>query len=150
MGGKDSRRIGKLNVPGKDAPRDLEKRVRTRIKELELDNEPAFASVRLSSCYTDAEAILQEGRQLDLEGKILIIYGPVKANCLTDTGASALSFVNIRTAKLNKLPMVSLTRPCKLRLADDKLAPNITYIAQVKLVFDNYIDEMWCLVTELG
>ena len=45
---------------------------------------------------------------------------------------------------------MALSKPCKLRLADDKLAPNITHMALVKLAIEDHVEDLWCLITALG
>lgn len=110
----------------------------------------ALSSVTLSACATATEASLQHGRQLDFRGYALTKDGAIKAECLSDTGASALSFVDTSFVRKNKLPRVALSKPCKLRLADDKLAPNITHMALVKLALGDHVEDLWCLITKLG
>lgn len=107
-----------------------------------------LATVTLSSCDFIGE--LKQGRQLDFQGYVYTQKGTVSAKCLTDTGASAESFVDNNYVRQHKLHTVPLTKPCKLRLADNKLAPNITHMARLKLVLGGHIDELWCLVTSLG
>lgn len=87
---------------------------------------------------------------MDFRGHAVTKNGAVKVDCLSDTGASAISFVNASFARKNKLPQIALSKPCKLRLADDKRAPNITHMALVKLALGDHVEELWCLITALG
>ena len=122
-----------------------------KIKELE-QGERSLASVSLSACAVATEASLQKGRQLDFEGKARTPKGLVDVKCLSDTGASALCFVNTSFVKTNRLPTIALSQPCKLRLADNKpaSAPNITHMALVNHALGDHIEELWCLITSLG
>lgn len=125
--------------------------MRSRIEELEEEEgNAALASVTLSACAVTTEASLQHGRQLDFRGQALTQGGAVKVNCLTDTGASALGFVDAAFVTRNKLPKIALSKPCKLRLADDKPAPHITHMALVKLLIGDHVEDLWCLITRLG
>ena len=116
-----------------------------RIKELE-DAEAELATVTLSSC--DAE--LQEGRQLDFEARTLNGQGTLRTHCLTDTGASAKSFIDANFAKRHKLPLLPLIKPLRLRLANGVMGGNITHVARTILAFDEHIEELYCLVTPLA
>ena len=104
----------------------------------------------LSACATTTEASLQKGRQLDFHGKAFTQYGSADMTCLTDTGASAWSFIDEGFATRNHLPRMALTQPCRLRLADDEFAPNITHMALLKHALGDHVEEMWCLITKLG
>lgn len=120
-----------------------------RIEQLEKETgQENLATVTLSSC--DLTDKLKQGRQLDFRGYVRTEKGSVSANCLTDTGASAESFVNTTYVKKHRLPMLPLAKPCRLRLADNKLAPDITHMARLQLTLGNHIEELWCLVTSLG
>lgn len=123
--------------------------MRKRIRILE-EGGVALDSVSLSPCAVTTEASLQKGRQLDFPSKVLTRGGIKDTVCLTDTGASASSFVDATFAKKNHLPHMALSQPCKLRLADDKLAPNITHMALVQHILGDHVEEIWCLVTKLG
>ena len=123
--------------------------MRNRITELE-DHDTSLACMSLSACAVTAEASLQKGRQLDFPGKAITKHGVANMTCLTDTGASALSFIDEGFATRNGLPSMALTRPCRLRLADDKFAPNITHMALLKHAFEDHVEEIWCLITQLG
>ena len=46
--------------------------------------------------------------------------------------------------------MVKLAYPCKLKLADDNLAPIVTHCAQLHFRLGDHYDELWCFVTTLG
>lgn len=122
--------------------------MRIRIKELESAEYTSLATVSLSAC--DVTGKLQEGRQLDFPGKVFTKDRTIKAIILTDTGASAMAFVDSKYAKRNKLHLVPLERPCKLRLADGNLAPQLTHMAQVRFAIGDHVEERWCLVTSLG
>ena len=97
----------------------------------------------------DTEDLLR-GRQFDFDGEVQTPLGTAKANCLTDMGALAKSFVDVGYARVYKLYTVPLAKPCKLKLADDKLVPNITHVVRLVLVLGEYVEELWCLVTALG
>lgn len=86
---------------------------------------------------------------MDFRGHAVTKNEAVKVDCLSDTGASAISFVDASFARKNKLPQIALFKPCKLRLADDKRALNITHMALVKLALRDYVEELWCLITAL-
>ena len=122
--------------------------MRRRIEQLQTTDPENLATVTLSSCDFTGE--LKQGRQLDFHGYVHTQKGPVSANCLTDTGASAESFVDTNYVKKHRLPTVPLAKPCRLRLADDKLAPNITHMARLQLTLGDHIEELWSLVTSLG
>ena len=121
--------------------------MRKRIQELENHN-PELATVFLSSF--DADVQLQEGRQLDFEGKILNGHGDTRTHLLTDTGASAKSFINAKFAKYQKLPLMSLVRPLNLRLANGMNGGQITHVARVIMAIGDHLDELFCLVTPLA
>lgn len=88
---------------------------------------------------------------MDFDGIIITPGGKgVKSLCLTDTGASAQAFLNKKFIQQHKIPTVALARPYNLRLADDKLAPPITHMAQVRIELGGHKEELWCLVTSLG
>ena len=76
--------------------------------------------------------------------------GAHKARIMSDTGASSSSFVNDNYTRLHKLPTVALSKPIKLRLANNTLAADITHMAQVKFSLADHVTETWCLVTKLG
>ena len=61
-----------------------------------------------------------------------------------------MGFVDLGFVKIYKIPLIKLTKLLILRLADNKRAPNITHIAQVRFDLGGYIDEIQCLVTTLG
>lgn len=127
--------------------------MRNRIAELEEREQGGGVSlvcVSLSVCAAATQAELQKGRQLDFHGEAITSNGNVKIICLTDTGSSALGFVDDDFARRNKLPRLALTQPYKLRLADDEFGPNITYMVLLKYAFGSYLEELWCLVTKLG
>ena len=66
---------------------------------------------------------------------------------MTDTGASAQSFVDPRLVKEHKLPTIPLKKRIKLRLADHQTVSEITHMAQVKFSLGTHTDELWCLIT---
>lgn len=133
-------------VPGKDAAGDSLKKVRKKLTELEGNQIESLATVTLSSC----EEALQQGRQFDFIGYTHTDRGPIKTTCLTDTGASAMGFVDLGFAKIHKIPLLKLTKPVILRLANNKRAPNITHTALIKFSLGGHVDEVCCLVTTLG
>ncbi len=120
--------------------------MRARIKELEGAQGSELAIVSLSSCDAD----LQQGRQLDFTAKVLNGQGSQKIHCCTDTGASAKSFVDSKFAKFHKLPLVALTKPLKLRLADGTIAGVIIHAARTILSFEDHLEELYSLVTPLA
>lgn len=122
------------------------------MERLQKDLSPdlPLASVDIAACHIEADPELQVGRQLDLEGRIITRTGPVKASGLVDSGAGAKSFVDDSCVRRNKLHTVALQRPIRLRLADNKRAPDVTHAAKVRLVLDGHKEELWCLVTKLG
>ena len=129
----------------------MRKRI-TELEEFEVDADGgvSLSCLSLSACAVATEASLQKGRQLDFPSKAYTEQGITNMTCLTDTGASALSFIDDKFASRYKLTRMALSKPCRLRLADDKFAPNVTHMALLKHGFGDYIDEMWCLITQLG
>ena len=121
--------------------------MRKRIKQLE-DPDAELATVFLSSCDTDSE--LQQGRQLDFEARILHGHESFKSTCLTDTGASAKSFMNQNFARSHKLPLIPLVKPLRLRLADGTAGGNITHVARTVLAMGDHIEELYALITPLA
>ena len=110
-----------------------------------------LVTVKLCASGLDDHTSRQpNGRQLDFEGRIQASHGEEGASIMTDTGSSASSFVNTKTVKRLKLSTVALAKPIKLRLANDKLAPNITHMAQVKFSLGRHVTEAWSLITDLG
>lgn len=124
--------------------------MRKRIRQLERAAESHLATVKLSSCRLDAIDMPTNGRQLIFDARIHTKQGPQQTIVLTDTGASAMGFVDANFVKLHKIPTVALAKPVKLRLADDNLAPNITHMAQVSLLLGDHREELWCMITSLG
>ena len=123
--------------------------MRKRIAELEGGvTSPACAS--LFACAVAMESLSQKGRQQDFRSKVLTKHGAVDAIYLTDTGASAQGFVDGAFVRKAHLPQMALTKPCRLRLADDKFAPNITHMAKLRHALGDHMEEIWCLVTKLG
>ena len=119
--------------------------VRKRIHELEQEQD--LATVTLSSC--DLSSTLQEGRQWDFTGKVQL-QSMQRVTCLADTGASAKGFVDRKFVKQHKISLVKMLKPCRLRLANSDMAPNITHMARITLHLGDHVDELWCLVTDLG
>ena len=122
-----------------------------RIEQLEeqlQETEQDLATVTLSSC--DPTNNMQQGRQFDFQGMAHVQEGLVKIKCLTDTGASAIAFADSRFVKKHKLQVIPLAKPCRLKLADDTMAPNITHMAQLKTVLGDHVDELWCMIVTLG
>lgn len=120
--------------------------MRKKIKELENPPSPRLATMQLSSF--DAE--LQQSRQLDFESKILNGQRKPKTNCLTDTRASAKSFINSNFAKYQKLHLLPLVKPLNLRLANGMIGGQITHVARVMLAIGDHLDELFCLVIPLA
>lgn len=117
-----------------------------RIKELERVGDAELATVSLSSC----DVGLQEGRQLDFKSKVLTDHESINTNSLTDTGASAKSFMNANFAKHHKIPLIPLMKAYKLRLADGTMGGNITHVARVIHALDDHVEELYCLITPLA
>ena len=46
--------------------------------------------------------------------------------------------------------MIKLAYPCKLKQADDNLAPIVTYCAQLHFRLGDHYDGLWYFVTTLG
>ena len=69
--------------------------------------------------------------------------------CYTDTKVSAKSFININFVKRYKLLTIELTKLVKLRLANRDVTGVITYAARTILIFSNYLEELFSLVTLL-
>lgn len=109
----------------------------------------ALATVYLSLITTTSK--LQEGRQLNFSATIHTNNRAIQARYLINTRASAKAFVNTQVVKQHKLPTIQLTKPRKLRLADDSASASyIIYMAQVKISFGDHTKECWALVTGLG
>ena len=120
-----------------------------RIREIE--DEEILATVQLTSCHLESNEPLQQGRQFDFDCEVITNKKIVRTKCLTDTGASAIGFVNALFVKTHKLDVIPLKRPCRLQLADDKIVPNITHMARVKFRLGiGHLDEIWCMITTLG
>lgn len=124
-------------------------------KNIELLEDPVIfnpfrTDVNLSACCLAAQPTLQDGKQLNFDGVIATPRGDVKAISLTDTGASALAFVNSKFVKQHKLSTVFLSQPYNLRLANDKLTAPIVHLAQVRVKLGDHSKELWCLVISLG
>ena len=68
----------------------------------------------------------------------------------TDTEALVKSFINPKYIKRYKLPLLELIKPVKLRLINSKIAGIISYIARTILVFEDYLEELYCLVISLA
>lgn len=115
--------------------------MRIRIKELK-EEDLTLATVTLSACAVTTEASLQHRRQLDFRAQALTKENAVKVNYLTDTEASAYAFVNAAFAMKHKLPKIALSKPCKLRLANDKLAPDITHMALITIIIENHVEDL--------
>ena len=52
--------------------------------------------------------------------------------------------------KRYKLPLLELIKSVKLRLANNGIAETISYIAKIILLFKNYLEELYYLVTSLA
>lgn len=77
--------------------------------EKKIDSPPNDIPVQLSSCAIHQTPILQDGRQLDFEGTIQNSKTQwIKANILTDTGASAAGFVSAKFVDCHHLSVVKL------------------------------------------
>ena len=73
-----------------------------------------------------------------------------KTYCLADTDASAKSFINSKFAKYQKLPLIALAKPVKLRLANGEMGENITHATRTILAFGDHLKELFCLITPLA
>ena len=127
--------------------------MRSRIRELEAEaaGNTDLAMVSISAISSGHAAVeMKQARQLDFRGEVYTHDKIIKTRCLTDTGASAEGFVDEKFVRRCKLHTMRLQRPFRLRLADDKFAPNVTHVARVNLGFKDHINELWCLVTSLG
>ncbi len=128
--------------------------LRNKIAKLEERLEPCRSDkslIELSSCTITDKPLLQDGRQLDFECTVRDGNMQwVKRHVLTDTGASASGFVSAKFLIQNSLSMVKLAHSCKLKLADDNLAPIVTHCAQLHFRLGDHYDELWCFVTTLG
>ena len=87
---------------------------------------------------------------MDFDGEVSVAGHKIKVSCLKDTGASAKAFVDQGFIKRYKISSLPLIKPCKLRMADDRLSSYITRMAQVRLYLGDHIEDLWCLVTPLG
>ena len=76
--------------------------------------------------------------------------GNKKIKCLTDIGASAIAFVDESFARRNRLDIYSLLKLYRLKLANDNFAKNIIYMAKVTFNLNDYIDEIWAIITTLN
>ena len=122
-------------------------------KPLEKEEASAshLATVSISSLHLNSVGLPSfNGRQLEFDCHVHSASGARKASLMTDTGASALGFVDSNFVKLHKLSTIALTKPIRLRLAGDTSAPNITHLAQVKFQLGDHVEELWCLMTALG
>lgn len=108
-----------------------------------------LATVTLSSCCISKTPLLQAGRQLDFRCKIDTPEKSVLSNCLIDTGAWTSGFINSSFARQHKLPLIPLTNPYSIRLADDKVAQQVTHITQVHFRMNDHVDDQLCLVINL-
>lgn len=141
--------------------------MQTRIKELrstphaprEVTLSPLSTSFRsgasglgpsVSSATNNEFIKFVNGRQWDFDGYIRTPQGKVKSSILADTGASGSTFVNRQAVNRLQLPTVKLKNPCKVRLADGKLAPEVTHMAQVSFELNAHIDYSWALVADIG
>ena len=107
--------------------------------------------IQISSCVIDQDSALQDGQQLDFECAIQDSQMQwIKTHTLTDTGASATGFVSSNFVEKHHLLVVKLAQPCKLKLANDNLAPLVTHCAQVYFRFGDHYDKIWCFVTSLS
>lgn len=66
----------------------------------------------------------------------------VKADYFINIKTSALSFINTFFVIKNKLFRMPLIKLCKLRLVNNKLAPNITHMTLVKLAIKNHVEDL--------
>ena len=139
----------KTRCPGKNRHRGHEldnmlSDLRNKIAKLEGRLEPCRSDkslIELSSCTITDKPLLQDGRQLDFECTVRDEKMQwVKGHVLTDTGASAAGFVSAKFAKQHSLSMVKLAHPCKLKLADDNLAPIVTHCAQLHFLLGDHYD----------
>ena len=69
---------------------------------------------------------------------------------MVDTEASALGFVSGNYAKQHKLSTIVLAKSIRLRLAEDISALDITRVAQVKIQLGDHVEELWCMIANIG
>ena len=125
--------------------------MRKRIRELEdfaTRNVQRLAVVKLASS-TQIGPIIINARQLDWKARVATLEGLVNASLLTDTGASAQSFVRKSFVKQYRISLVLLERPIQLQLADGSLGDNITHMAQLNILLGDHREQLWCLVTDI-
>ena len=74
----------------------------------------------------------------------------MKRDILTNMGALAIGFVFTKFVKQHSLLMVKFAHLCKLKLADDNLAPMVTYYVQLHFWLKKHYDELWYFIIILG
>ncbi len=89
------------------------------------------------------------GQQFDFIVKVYVLGGKVKAKFLSNTEASAKNFVDKNFVIQHKLSSIELTSSVKLRLADNNLVPNITYMVCLDFSLDSYKKQTWTLIIDL-
>ena len=94
--------------------------------------------------------VLKQGRQLDFKAHVVTSRGTISAHVMTDSGASAMSFIDSRFVRQYKLEVLALEKRCHLVLADGGSAPDITHIARMHFKLGDHTEDLWGLVTQLG
>ena len=125
--------------------------MRSRIEQLE--GTTRLATVTHSLARADIERVdpkLRQGRQLDFQADVWTGKKRIKAYTMTDSGATASSFISSAFVKQHKLPLIALTKPCRLRLADGEAAPDITHMVQLDFRLGDHVEQLLGLVTNLG
>ena len=78
---------------------------------------------------------------MNFREQVFIKKGVVKIDYLINTGVFAYAFVNSTFIIRYKLFKIALFKPCKLRLTDDKLTLDITYMIFIKMMIEDYIKD---------
>jgi len=122
----------------------------TRISQLEETRDWQTVKLSLIRIQMEQNVSLIFGQQFDFIVKVYVSGGKVKAEFLSDTGASAKNFVDKNFVIQHKLLSIELTLSVKFRLADNNLVSNITYMACLDFSLDSYKKQTWALITDLG
>ena len=68
---------------------------------------------------------------------------------LTDIEALVKSFINVNFTKYYKILLILLIKVYKLRLANNIIRENIIYIIRIIYALNDYIEELYYLITSL-
>ena len=79
---------------------------------------------------------------MNFRERIFIKKNIVKINYFIDIKIFILNFVNVVFVIKNKLLKIFLSKFCKLRFVDNKFALNVIYITLIKLIIENYIENL--------